>query len=346
MPGDDGTATGYTLLRAAPSGGVCDSIALASASIPAGATASGPAPLAPGAARRRRLRSPTVSGATGSESTDGLATADSSPVQITLDTTPPTVSITSQPASFTQSTTANFSFTVSDGTRQCQLDGGSFTSCTSPTTMNYSGARGDVSHVHGAVDRCGRKRRKRHLLVDGRPHEPGRDDLAGKPALQPLELRHRELRVLRQRGRAPVQARQRLVRGVLVVDDDELLGPRRDAAHLHGSLHRCEPATSGATPTRGRSTARRRPCRRTSRSWARRRGTPSRRSRSARPPTSTVRCPTGSTATVRSPGSRRRPARSPTSRSRSTARTTAPTTTRCARSTRPATRAPRPAASR
>ena len=145
MPGDDGTATGYSLLRAAPSGGVCDSIALASASAPTGATASGPAPLAP---------APLVDSdaiADGQwcywvESTDGLATADSSPVQITVDTTPPTVNITSQPASFTQSTTGNFSFTVSDGTRLCQLDGGAFTSCTTSTTMSYSGLA-ETSHT-------------------------------------------------------------------------------------------------------------------------------------------------------------------------------------------------------
>ena len=133
MPGDDGTATGYTLLRAAPTGGVCDSIALASASIPAGATASGAAPLAP---------APLVDGdaiADGQwcywvESTDGLATADSSPVKITYDTTAPTVTVTSNPfpSGFTPSTSASLAFTASDGTTECDLDGGGFTSCSSP----------------------------------------------------------------------------------------------------------------------------------------------------------------------------------------------------------------------
>jgi hypothetical protein len=134
MPSDDGTATGYTLLRATPNGGVCDGVALAAATIPAGATATGAAPLAP---------APLVDGDTIAdgqwcywvESTDGLATADSPPVKITFDTTAPTVHITGNPAPFTQLTSASFTFTVSDGTSVCQIDLGAFTSCSSPKSF-------------------------------------------------------------------------------------------------------------------------------------------------------------------------------------------------------------------
>ena len=72
----------------------------------------------------------------------------------TIDTTaPPTPSITSAPASLTNSTNASFSFTDTEGgvTFQCQLDAGGYSSCTSPKA--YSSLT-DGSHTFSvkAVD--------------------------------------------------------------------------------------------------------------------------------------------------------------------------------------------------
>jgi Bacterial Ig-like domain len=124
--------TEYDLLRGAPNGGVCDSLALGFASTVTSSTD-------PSATVLGDI--PSVSGVYcyWVAATDGLSPLTSSPVEITYDGTAPTVSITSNPASFTTSTSANFIFTVSDGTRQCQLDGGAFGSCSSSTTMAYSG---------------------------------------------------------------------------------------------------------------------------------------------------------------------------------------------------------------
>jgi len=56
-----------------------------------------------------------------------------------IDTTPPDTSLSSQPSTPTSSTTASFSFTSTEtgSTFECQLDGGGYSSCTSP--VNYSG---------------------------------------------------------------------------------------------------------------------------------------------------------------------------------------------------------------
>ncbi|MDP2736151.1 MAG: hypothetical protein Q8P12_08215, partial [bacterium] len=57
---------------------------------------------------------------------------------ITLDTTPPNTTITDAPPDPSFVDTASFSFTSTEsGTFQCQLDGGGYSSCTSP--KNYSG---------------------------------------------------------------------------------------------------------------------------------------------------------------------------------------------------------------
>jgi streptogramin lyase len=56
----------------------------------------------------------------------------------TIDKTPPTVSITSGPTGYVQSQSASFGFTSADGgaTFQCKLDGGSYATCTSPTSYS------------------------------------------------------------------------------------------------------------------------------------------------------------------------------------------------------------------
>jgi len=65
---------------------------------------------------------------------DVSANSASSSVNVTVDNTPPDTAITSGPVAYTNSTTANFSFTKNDttATLSCSLDGASFTACTSP----------------------------------------------------------------------------------------------------------------------------------------------------------------------------------------------------------------------
>src|SRR5207253_880847 len=74
----------------------------------------------------------------------------------TIDTTAPTVTITAQPANPTNSTSASFSFTSSKtgSTFQCKLDGGTNTTCTSPTS--YTGlAAGSHTFTVTATDPAG-----------------------------------------------------------------------------------------------------------------------------------------------------------------------------------------------
>src|SRR5207244_4436484 len=65
----------------------------------------------------------------------------------TIDTTPPTVTITAQPANPTNQTSASFSFTSSKtgSTFQCQLDGGTNPTCTSPAS--YTGLTAGATHT-------------------------------------------------------------------------------------------------------------------------------------------------------------------------------------------------------
>src|SRR6187200_2816128 len=65
----------------------------------------------------------------------------------TYDTAAPNTSITANPADPTTSTSASFSFTSTEGssTFECQLDGGGYSSCTSP--KSYAGPLSDGSHT-------------------------------------------------------------------------------------------------------------------------------------------------------------------------------------------------------
>src|SRR5207244_6796129 len=71
--------------------------------------------------------------------TDAAGNTGSASSTWTIDTTPPTVNITAQPANPTNATSASFSFTSSKtgSTFSCKLDGGTATTCTSP--QNYTG---------------------------------------------------------------------------------------------------------------------------------------------------------------------------------------------------------------
>jgi Concanavalin A-like lectin/glucanases superfamily len=62
---------------------------------------------------------------------DAVGNPGSDSRTIVVDTTGPTVTIVNKPANPTNSTTGTFTFTVSEGTPTCKLDGGSFMACTS-----------------------------------------------------------------------------------------------------------------------------------------------------------------------------------------------------------------------
>ncbi|PYM95771.1 MAG: hypothetical protein DME04_03860, partial [Candidatus Rokuibacteriota bacterium] len=75
---------------------------------------------------------------------------------VTFDTTAPDTTITASPAVLTNSTSASFSFTSTEvgSTFQCQLDGGSFTACTSPQTFSGLAAGSHTFRVR-AIDPAG-----------------------------------------------------------------------------------------------------------------------------------------------------------------------------------------------
>ena len=78
------------------------------------------------------------------QAADALGNMGSASYTWTIDTTPPTVTITSMPTNPTNATTASFNFTVSEGSPQCKLDGAAFAACTSPRVYT---ALADGSHT-------------------------------------------------------------------------------------------------------------------------------------------------------------------------------------------------------
>jgi hypothetical protein len=66
--------------------------------------------------------------------------ATSAPQTITTDNTPPTTTITSQPPARSTSRSATFTFTANEpSTFECRLDGGPWSSCSSPKTYTSLG---------------------------------------------------------------------------------------------------------------------------------------------------------------------------------------------------------------
>jgi sugar lactone lactonase YvrE len=92
-----------------------------------------------------------------------------------IDTTPPTISVTSGPSGYAQSTNATFAFSSGDAsaTFQCKLDGGSYAACTSPT--GYSSlSPGQHTFYVFAVDNLGNQSSPAHRswTVDTQTHRP------------------------------------------------------------------------------------------------------------------------------------------------------------------------------
>ena len=116
-------------------------------------------------------------GAGSAAATVDSATATANLTLIQSDATPPDTTITSGPTNPSATTTASFSFTGSDNLTppaslsfQCQLDGGTFTACTSP--QSYTGLADWQPHVPGARNRRGRQRRSHPgcIRLDHRQH--------------------------------------------------------------------------------------------------------------------------------------------------------------------------------
>ena len=143
--------------------------------------------------------------------TDVAGNTDASPAQFTwtVDTTPPNTSIGSTPNDPTNATGATFTFSSTQGgsTFECELDGGGFSSCTSP--KSYSGLA-DGSHTFDvrATDQAGNTDASPAQFtwtVDtrGSGHDHRRRPARSRHEPEPV------LRVLRDRGRLDLRVRAR-----------------------------------------------------------------------------------------------------------------------------------------
>ena len=90
--------------------------------------------------------------------TDGAGNVDPSPASFTwtIDLTAPDTTLTSSPANPSNSASASFSFTATEGgsTFECKLDGGTFGACTSPKTYTSLSA-GSHTFQARAIDAAG-----------------------------------------------------------------------------------------------------------------------------------------------------------------------------------------------
>ncbi|MFZ5441865.1 MAG: Ig-like domain-containing protein, partial [Myxococcota bacterium] len=92
---------------------------------------------------------------TATASDDGVESQPSPPRTIAVDTTPPVVDVTGAPVVPTNETTTTVQWQTEPGTTyQCSIDGGAFTDCTSPTTLNGL-APGEHSITVRATDEAG-----------------------------------------------------------------------------------------------------------------------------------------------------------------------------------------------
>lgn len=85
---------------------------------------------------------------------DAVGNPGSDSRTIVVDTTGPTVAIVTRPANPTNSTTGTFTFTVSEGSPTCKLDGGGFTACVSGISYT-SLADGNHTFTVKAMDALG-----------------------------------------------------------------------------------------------------------------------------------------------------------------------------------------------
>ncbi len=89
----------------------------------------------------------SIAAGTASDAAGNTALASGPSATFTVDTTAPDTSITSQPTNPSNQTSASFSFTATEAgsTFACQIDGGTYSSCTSTTT--YSGLASGQTHT-------------------------------------------------------------------------------------------------------------------------------------------------------------------------------------------------------
>ena len=172
----------------------------------------------------------------GVRSVNSLGTASAATTYTwTVDTTPPPApSLTSTPPANDTSTSASFSFGDDEAgvTFECQLDAGSFSTCTSPAT--YSGLA-DGSHTFAVRARDARRQPELgdqlHLVVAGSAAAGAVDR---RQALEPQQREAGGVRLLRHRrhGQLPVQPGRRRLQRLHQPVHDRRAGRR--LAHVRG----------------------------------------------------------------------------------------------------------------
>ena len=245
------------------------------------------------------------------------------------ETVPPVTTIDSGPSGFTNDSTPTYAFSSNEAgsTFECRVDGGAWTSCTSPTHHGLAGRR--LPHLRGARDRRGRQHRPDAGDSDdhGR-HGRAADDDRQRP-VRPDERCDADVRVLGRPGRLDVRVPRRRRRLGLV--HARRTRPRRSPTARTPSrcARRIRPATSMRHRPRAASRSTRRRRRRRSTAARPARPTMRRRPSRSRPTRPARRSSAASTPAPGRPAARRRtrPRRSPTAR----------TPSRCARPIRPAT---------
>ena len=182
--------------------------------------------------------------------TDTAGNTDATPASYTwtVDLTAPNTTIDSSPADPSNNTTPSFTFSSSEAgsTFECRVDGGSWTSCTSPDTDL---ARTDrrQPHLRRARHGCGRQHRRHtgQLHLDGRPDRAEHDHRL-EPG-RPVQRHHPELHVQLDRGRLDLRVPRRRRQLDVLHQPATPISPALDAQAATPS--RCAQPTRPATPT-------------------------------------------------------------------------------------------------